>query len=102
MSSRFFANCWTLIGNHSENYGHHWSIRTKRLRDKEYDYLRLHYKSHAKSLTLRLTKYLQPTIDKIQESVIRHDEVGQAAVRDQDDELTRLRERVAKLKEYTP
>ena len=52
--------------------------------------------------TLEFTEFLQPTIDEIREAVIRHDEKGQAAVRDQNDELTRLRERVAKLKEYTP
>ena len=93
----------------SESYEPHsgkcWQVEYKdqeALRDDEYNRVRLHYESHATSWILVLTEYLQPTIDKIQEAVIRHEEVGLAAVRDQDDELTRLRERVAKLKEHTP
>ena len=85
------SRCWRLVYKDEET-----------LRDDRYDGLRLAYESDATSWTLILTEYLQPTIDKIQEAVIRHDEKRQAAVRDQDDELTRLRERVARLKEYTP
>ncbi len=45
---------------------------------------------------------LQPLIDDLQESIIRYVERGQAKVAGLQDELTRLRERVAKLKEHTP
>ena len=85
------SRCWRLVCKDEET-----------LRDDRYDGLRLAYESDATSWTLILAEYLQPTIDKIQEAVIRHDENGRAAVRDQDDELTRLGERVVKLKEYTP
>ena len=93
----------------SESYEPHngkcWRVEYKdqeALRGDEYNRVRLHYESRATSWILVLTEYLQPTIDKIQEAVIRHDELGQAAVRDQDNELTRLQERVSTLKEYTP
>ena len=84
-------NCWRRVYKGEET-----------LRDDRYESLTSDYRSDAIRWTLVFSEYLQPTIDKLQEAVIRHDEKGLAEVRDLDDELTRLRERVEELKEYAP
>ena len=72
------------------------------LRDDLYDRLALAYEEDADLWTLHFTQDLQIVIDKLQETTIRSDEKDQAAVRDRDDELTKLWERIDELKEYTP
>ena len=60
------------------------------------------YRSGAYRLAGDFAQYLQRTIDTLQEAVIRFQERGHAAIRERDDELTKLRERVSELVEYTP
>ena len=72
------------------------------LRDRHHDRLALEYKSVASRWALRFSRFLQVTIDKLQETIIRSDEKGQSAVRERDDELTKLRQRIDEMKEQSP
>lgn len=72
------------------------------LRDDGYDTMAFAFESDADQKTLVFAQYLQPTIDKLKETIIRYDEKGQASLRERNDELAKLRERIDELKEYTP
>ena len=72
------------------------------MRDTKYDSLLLAYRLDAARWTLLFSRYFLRTIDRLQETIIRYDEKGHAEVREREDELTKLRERIDELKEYTP
>ena len=74
----------------------------KTMRDASYESMVAAIESDADMHRLVFAQYLQKTIDGLQESVIRYDEKGQAMLREQDDELTKLRERIDELRECTP
>ena len=72
------------------------------LRVAEYNRRRGAYREDANRWTLDFSRSLQSRIDELQECVIMDDEERQATVRERDDELTKLQERIEELKEYTP
>ena len=71
-------------------------------RDEYFDKLSFGYISDALIWAGDYAQYLQITIDVLQEAIIRHQERGDAAIRERDDELTKLRKRVSELTKYTP
>ena len=71
-------------------------------RDEYFDKLSITYISDADQWAGDYAQYLQKTIDALQEAIIRHQERGHAAIRERDDELTKLRERISQLTESTP
>ena len=71
-------------------------------RDDEYDRLQKSYESDMHRWTNVLSQHLQPVIDQLQETIIRRDERARGAVRERGEELTKLRDRIGELNEYTP